>query len=103
MDPACEPNLYCQVCDGCAHGHCELIDQNDITQCAYVVPPSWTCSHAAYGDAVCDCGCGAPDPVCHDITLASCQSCNSAGSCSTLTCDDPQSRINPTDNEACLR
>ncbi len=103
MDPACIPYAYCQTCDdGCAHGHCEVIDENDITQCSFVIPSSWKCPDASYGDAVCDCGCGADDPLCAGITRSSCQSCTTPGSCSALPCDDPENQINPTNNAACL-
>jgi hypothetical protein len=103
MDPACIPYDYCIVCDGCAHGHCELIDSNDITKCAFDVPNTWTCPAATYGDGVCDCGCGAVDPICETVVKSSCDSCNTQGSCSQVPCDDPQSNINPTDNPACLK
>ncbi|HTQ04295.1 MAG TPA: hypothetical protein VMI54_10580 [Polyangiaceae bacterium] len=103
MDPACLPYMYCQTCvDGCAHGNCTLIDQTDITQCAFDVPQAWTCPGATYGDGVCDCGCGAPDPICKDITKSACGSCNTQGSCSKTPCSDSQNTINPTDNETCL-
>jgi hypothetical protein len=103
MDPACIPDHYCQKCDdGCSHGHCELIDQDDITQCTFVVPSNWTCPRDSYGDGVCDCGCGADDPICAGITKSSCDSCTTQGSCSKLPCDDPDNQINTTNNAACL-
>ena len=39
-------------------------------------PPEWTCNAAFYAGGPadgCDCGCGAPDPDCADLTRASCE------------------------------
>ena len=63
----------------------------DVSGCT-----GWTCSPAFYGDGVCDCGCGIPDPDCANSLVASCAFCSDAGSCAT-TC----ANINPNNNAVC--
>jgi hypothetical protein len=62
-------------------------------------PPGWTCGAEYYGTADgCDCGCGVIDPDCADGTVASCDYCVLAGSCSWLRCPGD---IDPTQNWHC--
>jgi hypothetical protein len=91
----------CQVCQGnggCGDNACPgNIDRSDVTACA-PVPSGWTCPRSAYGDGVCDCGCGALDVDCADASVASCQSCTAAGSCANGPCP---SSIASNDNRRC--
>jgi hypothetical protein len=102
-DPGCafQDNTQCEICDGCAHGNCLLIDSQNISKCGWDTPSTWTCSGPAYGDGVCECGCGAPDPVCKSALKSACGSCSSVGSCSDVPCDDPGSTIKANDNSSC--
>lgn len=43
-------------------------------------PNDWTCDPSEMNDASCDCGCGIPDPTCHD------EGCTTPG-CRTSACD----------------
>lgn len=101
MDIDCRSNLYCQHCNGCSHGDCARIDQNDITQCTYRVPDDWTCSIDVYWDDVCDCGCGVIDVDCLSANRSDCDICDGEGSCSDVACRDPESTILPDDNTSC--
>jgi hypothetical protein len=64
------------------------------------VPGSWTCNPTYFGDATCDCGCGALDVDCPSASASDCDFCGNLGSCSTST-SCPGS-INPTDNSTCI-
>jgi hypothetical protein len=102
IDCSSEDASYCVLCEGgCAHGHCERLEPHDNSQCSYQVPSTWTCSDDIYWDDVCDCGCGALDPDCANGAKASCDLCNSPGSCSSVPCMSPDSTILPTDNTKC--
>lgn len=64
-----------------------------------IIPGAWRCTVLAYGDGLCDCGCGAPDPDCsthEDIGL--CGRCDSYGSCSNQGCPG---KIEPSDTTLC--
>lgn len=91
----------CEVCNNsgsCSPGACPgRIDAADVTRCI-AVPDSWTCDAASFGDATCDCGCGAKDVDCADGTAASCENCADAGSCANGPC--PAS-IAQDDNTRC--
>ena len=63
------------------------------------IPQGWTCQPSAYGDGVCDCGCGAPDVDCAQQDPAHCQVCNAYGSCNLADCPG---RIDPGDVTTCL-
>ena len=58
----------------------------------------WTCPREAWGDGRCDCGCGLRDVDCPDGELASCEVCNSPGSCSPTPCPG---RIKAEENRHC--
>jgi hypothetical protein len=66
------------------------------------VPAAWKCSPLAFGNSDgCECGCGAKDPDCADATKASCDFCDAQGSCDTVMCVDPASKIDATNNAIC--
>jgi hypothetical protein len=100
------PNMTSGVCDYCDDsGSCSsascpgTIDPNDNSTCTVVVvPPTWTCDPTYYGDSLCDCGCGATDVDCADMTVASCEYCDDTGSCSTDACPGT---IDPNNNSTC--
>jgi hypothetical protein len=76
-------------------------DNLDLTGCTGG-PAGWTCPAEYYGaDDGCDCGCGVIDPDCADGTVASCEFCSQASSCSPLGSDCPGD-INPTQNWLCV-
>jgi hypothetical protein len=62
------------------------------------LPPAWQCHVAAYGDGVCDCGCGAPDSDCKTGDVDECKSCDGFGSCNGAKCPG---RIDPDDTTTC--
>lgn len=104
MDPDCteEDLKHCDVCNGfgsCNRAECPgRIDPDDITHCL-APPEGWTCSDAAYGDGTtCDCGCGIADVDCPDTDPASCDSCQTPGSCAHGPCP---SAVAPDDNTRC--
>jgi hypothetical protein len=101
LDVDCETNAtnQCELCDGCARGHCQLIDPSDNTQCLF--PSEWTCGSATFGDGTCDCGCGLVDLDCESSLKSNCQRCDAPGSCSNVACADPQSKIKPADAAFC--
>lgn len=70
-----------------------ITDDSDVPS----PPREWVCpaGYYGFGDG-CDCGCGALDPDCADMTVESCDYCQAPG-CAT-TCDD----IDPLDNAVCL-
>lgn len=76
----CGPDSCGGSCGTCA---AKLACQ-DFGRC---VPEAWTCTPTTYdGDAVCHCGCGAPDPDCAkpNPALAGCgayEQCNKNGAC----------------------
>lgn len=65
---------------------------------AQTPPGNWTCGAGLYGDAVCDCGCGATDTDCSSTNFASCDRNGCTGgqvpwehanaSCMANTCGD---------------
>jgi hypothetical protein len=102
LDLRCSENNYgCERCEGCAHGHCERIDQSNKTRCTFDVPETWECAEDFYYDDVCDCGCGTLDRDCLSPDKSDCDICNSDGSCSDVVCADPESTILLDDNTAC--
>ena len=70
-------------------------------------PAAWTCDAATFGDAVCDCGCGAQDSDCSSLNFSVCvrSGCDSDEapwehtnySCMAAVCGDGWR----SDNEAC--
>lgn len=87
-DPDCDgrgasdPDHLVDACDVCHDG----VGPYDAAThyMHYIQCPGWTCTDAAtWGNAECDCGCGAIDPYCRDVNLFSC----TADGCSTATCD----------------
>ncbi|HTQ04995.1 MAG TPA: hypothetical protein VMI54_14120 [Polyangiaceae bacterium] len=64
-----------------------------------VVPATWVCVSWAYGDGVCDCGCGATDSDCPTDAVEACVRCNAIGSCDGGAC--PGS-IDKTDVTKCV-
>ncbi|MBM4359619.1 MAG: hypothetical protein FJ096_16070 [Deltaproteobacteria bacterium] len=70
-------------------------------------PKGWTCDARYYDEGkqgpsrlACDCGCGLPDPDCADGSLAACDYCDDAGSCSFRPCSNDPS-IAPKNNATC--
>ena len=105
VDPDCEDMTadscdYCDMSGSCGVASCGSDDSNinpsDNSTCT--VPDSWTCSPIFYGAYGCDCGCGALDPACSDVTVDACEYCSSSGSCGTGTCP---ANIDPADNSVC--
>ncbi len=70
----------------------------------------WTCDAAAYGDNICDCGCGSHDPACDSSPSCSdgtssdcCQKYLAPGSCVWTEGNRwPYSAIRSNDNTGCL-
>ncbi len=83
-DPDCGSGNDCTGA-GCTADGCDVC--NDGAG-GYVQCPGWTCttnaSVGAFGDAVCDCGCGVIDPFCRDTGRVS---CTGAG-CETAACQN---------------
>lgn len=103
MDPDCAENNidYCGECPegSCSRTDCRDVDPDDITICDGGIPPEWACPSDYYGDTACDCGCGAKDEDCRNLTVGACEFCNSPGSCSVAaTCPGT---IDPNDNTTC--
>jgi hypothetical protein len=107
---ACE---YCDQAGSCAEGiGCEAIQPVGNADCL-----AWTCDPQWLGDAVCDCGCGLPDPDCFDQTIDSCDACggcDTVGDCVAIdaefnglcsTCGDMQVELSeqcdPPDGDLC--
>ncbi len=88
--------VRCLTCGG--HGMCVgTVDPEDPTECA--PPPSgWTCSDAAWRDAICDCGCGVADVYCQGIELSYVCGNFPVEGCSA----GDKSHIDPNHNELCL-
>jgi hypothetical protein len=104
LDPDCGENnsAYCSACpDGsCSRSDCRDVRTDDIAFCDGGVPQGWTCSADFYGDSACDCGCGAQDSDCPNLSASACEFCDSQGSCSEApTCPGT---IDPNDNTSCL-
>jgi len=80
FDPRCA-NTTIHACD---REHCEepaYVDAENIALCrSEGLPSNWSCAIQNYGDLICDCGCGAPDPDCpvpaddHDCVGIACES-----------------------------
>jgi hypothetical protein len=77
-DGRCRPRCSEDAdCDVAGDEHCYVVggDASSGTEvpfgyCAVRYPEGWTCTGAEYEDgAQCDCGCGAPDPDCWDLSL----------------------------------
>ncbi len=73
------------------------------------IPKGWTCPEPWYGDAYCDCGCGAFDTIdCVDATVQSCEYCDgpAAGTCLAGAfgkCSaDVLEQLDPKNNAVCL-
>lgn len=54
--------------------------------CVSNVPSSWTCAAQAWGDGVCDCGCGIADPDCAAFPPYTQSTCPSGQQCINGTC-----------------
>lgn len=64
FDPECV-NDTLAACDNEWCDEPDYVDPDDIGVCRdAVLPSTWNCNLQAYGDLICDCGCGAPDPDC---------------------------------------
>lgn len=90
--------------DGIDNDFDTLIDcaDPDCGALAACTPPvGWNCGAGAYFDTLCDCGCGVADPACVDATNASCDNCDTAGSCSATYNIGCPGAINATDNTVC--
>jgi hypothetical protein len=74
------------------------INPEDNSKCLNGPPSGWLCAANAYGDGICDCGCGIPDEL-DCVGSAACH-CTSPGSCAALegNCD----YIDPEHPEHCL-
>jgi hypothetical protein len=90
---------FCNEPGSCGTGTCPAnIDPDDNSTCT--VPAEWTCNPDYYGVSDgCDCGCGALDPDCSDVTVDACIYCNDPGSCGTGSCP---ANIDPSDNSTCI-
>jgi hypothetical protein len=99
-DPDCA-NTTAQVV-GCTDPLAPTCNSN-----GFCLPTAWKCDPTFFGDknsplGGCDCGCGALDVDCADATKAKCDYCDDMGSCDTVTCTDPMSKINATNNAVCM-
>ncbi len=71
------------------------------TNVAALQIPGWRCASGYFEDGLeCDCGCGLQDPDCMDTTSASCEFCDTPGSCSEGQGGCPGA-IDPIDNSTC--
>jgi hypothetical protein len=104
-DPDCETEEIescdrCNVLGSCSDEPCPgKINVYQTQSCVTPpIPPEWTCSQWAYGDAegLCDCGCGAKDLNCPSLDAEDCRRCPDYG-CSEPNCSD----IAPSDNAHC--
>ena len=105
LDPACASALA-GVCDSCGiEGSCTDLNCTGLNVENNAVcggGPAWPldCPTTFYGDASCDCGCGATDIDCTDATEASCDWCwcvlDDKGIC------DDTSGVDPANNTVCL-
>jgi hypothetical protein len=78
-------------------GACADIVDGTITGTA--IPMEWMCAPTAYaGLDGCDCGCSLLDLDCLDMTIDSCNFCDTNGSCSMENCPGT---IDATDNTMC--
>jgi hypothetical protein len=89
------------VVNGCADPAAPKCNVN-----GFCLPTAWKCDPSYYGDkgaptGGCDCGCGVIDVDCADATKAKCDFCDDMGSCDTVACSDPMSKINATNNAVC--
>ena len=115
IDPDCDDAraASCDFCGNylsCGTGSCPAnIHPTNNAICGDGVPPSWHCALAWYGDAGCDCGCGALDIDCVDpdgggpLTAAdpaACGFCGGTGSC-TDSADCLTTNLDPTNNAIC--
>jgi hypothetical protein len=67
-----------------------------------VTPEPWNCASDYFGAGDgCDCGCGATDIDCEDMSLAVCDFCDDNGSCSMDACD-AMPPIDDMDNAVCV-
>jgi hypothetical protein len=108
VDPDCAGASAesCARCQGATAGGCGLDGQacpgriaaaNNAT---CVDATGWTCAADAFGDGVCDCGCGIVDVDCPGPSSASCENCPARGcNGATLACPDA---IVPDDNAVCM-
>jgi hypothetical protein len=91
----------CEFCpsSSCAPYSCtDSIMTDNNAQCSKA-PPSWTCPARLYNDgAVCDCGCGFPDPDCGSGGIDACNRCDDTYSCSAQACPG---LIDPNDTAHC--
>ncbi len=110
VDPDCaDPSV--ESCDTCnAEGSCDeagggcpgLIVEDNNSQCFVPVPAEWTCDEGYFNaNDGCDCGCGAFDLDCADLTVESCNYCNDPGSCDEDG-DGCPGDIDPENNIQCV-
>ncbi|HEU5075776.1 MAG TPA: hypothetical protein VFU02_16400, partial [Polyangiaceae bacterium] len=100
LDPDCESQdpAECDVCGAtgsCANSICPgSIDPEDNTTC--FLPENWSCPDYAYGNGLCDCGCGVLDRDCESASRDECVVCTNG--CSNESCPGP---IDADDNTLC--
>jgi len=83
----------CSINDGSS-----VISSVNLGLCTSSAPSSWTCSLEAYGDGVCDYGCGAADAA-GDCGSSATPRCNTLGACSRK---DGCGVLMPTDKTKCV-
>lgn len=72
-DPDCD--LPGEGVDNCPQAN------SSCNRWAACVPNTWACEPDYLGDTSCDCGCGAADPDCEDLSIFTCVFCPEDGSC----------------------
>ncbi|HMA97057.1 MAG TPA: hypothetical protein VKP30_30440 [Polyangiaceae bacterium] len=102
IDPDC-PTVRAESCNvvptlgSCVDvrpvGDLSTIDEEFNANCT-----GWTCAKEWYGDGLCHCGCGIPDPDCIGSNRALCDYCGGNGSCA-----DHCGQIQENDNTRCKR
>jgi len=86
--PASDACVDCAVAGSCANSCLDIAPDNNAI-CGASAPAGWTCDVLAYGDAVCNCGCGVPDPDCLSTEGWACDYFDNgcgAGSCGAYDC-----------------
>jgi hypothetical protein len=99
-------NLVCTqvrfaIAELCGDGKDNDCDGGVDEGCVVGPPPEWNCLESKYHSDTtnaCDCGCGAFDPDCTNLTVAACNICNAVGSCSPGACPG---LIAPANNAVC--
>ncbi|NUO47772.1 MAG: hypothetical protein HOV80_02830 [Polyangiaceae bacterium] len=108
IDCANATSAVCDFCNdsGSCASTCSDIDPANNAVCT-PGPVGWTCDPDYYDSGFaddCDCGCGIPDPDCDNALPATCDYCESGGSCanngtSTFGCNT--ALLLPNDNSVC--